>query len=317
MHGSADRAATISLLVGVPVTEQELVARLTAPGAAPSDYLARFDAPDRPPAQRIAHLRERWLARYGPAVGEPLSKLIEAAELLGCRVRRAAGLADLAAARDGDVIIVLAHWKGSEFGNDDFAPGFAAEAEARLAAIDAPLADWIRARLQPRRRLGLFPTAPMTMREAMRAALAAKLREFPQADRLEELASTTAARRRDQLDLWLAGCLRPGNRLELFDGLHDCASVCAALEDFEGVVDLTVCTSTWLGDRISAHSRQKTRTVQFVEVQEPARAALKVLAVLRLVASGEAPYLHARLIVQDSFPDLVRQVREERRRERA
>jgi hypothetical protein len=96
------------------------------------------------------------------------------------------------------------------------------------------------------------------------------------------------------MDGLFSGLLQPGNRLELFDGLHDCHSVARAIDQtYQGTLDLTTCTSTILADRIGQHHRWRFRIVQFSENQEPIYAASVLEATLALMEQG-LDYLDAR-----------------------
>jgi hypothetical protein len=294
----------VALLLGLPVSEEEYLRRaLESNGARGSDFLARFDDPGADPADRLAHLKESWRRRYEPKVAVPIKRLIEAARACGCcRIVRAAALSDVAeSAREAEAIVILSHWKGPELKNDDLrAPS--GEIAACLAMLDHPLARWIVRETAPKRGLaGLFG-APPALRDALRSSLEAEMEgEVPAgADLFIELPQTRRSRRRDLLDLWLDGALTPGNRLELFDGLHDKEAVADALTDFEGIVDLTACTTTYLGDYLFLRSEGRFHTVQFLEEQEPVDLAARLAATLELVGGGY-DYLAARALVGEQL----------------
>lgn len=298
-------------MMGLPCSETEFCDRLSRTGPAASDYLAQFDLPDADQAERAAHWKVQWENGAGKMIAEPYRALAEQAQRLGCDVVRCATLADLRmAAGQAKVIVLVAHWKDAGFPASDFLPSFEASVTDRLSSRSEPLALWLKQALQPRR--FLFWRRPgASPRDAFRKALHASIVEEARI----EMPQTSAARRRDLLDSWFAGCIRPGNRLELFDGLHSKEAIAEALTGFEGVIDLTICTSTYLGDHIGARSRQRTRTVQFLELQEPAEAALRLQQVLRLAARhppSSDHYLHDRLTVSELFPLAVEQALTER-----
>jgi hypothetical protein len=108
---------------------------------------------------------------------------------------------------------------------------------------------------------------------------------------------TRKARRRDELDELFHGLLRPGNRLELFDGLHAKEVVDDALDQrFDGMLDLTTCNSTVLADFLARRRRQRLRTVQFPAEQEPWWAAQCIDLALRLFVRESLDYQEARAL---------------------
>ena len=112
-----------------------------------------------------------------------------------------------------------------------------------------------------------------------------------------ELDITRMSRRRDTMDSIFQGLLNPGNRLELPDGLHTKEETELSIaSSFEGVLDLTVCTSTVLGDYVGGRRRHAFRVVQFPTVQELLWGAECVSKTLQLVAEDSQPYLRARLM---------------------
>jgi hypothetical protein len=306
--------ARTCLLFGFPLTPAEFAARLdpTSPLGS-SDYLARFAAKGLDSLAWREHLDGGWRTDYGPWAAEPYAALAERARTLGCEVRQAATLADLtAAARPGRILIVVSHWKGAAFMNDDFLPDLEAELSLRLEGRSEPLAAWLRAALQPSPSLlGLWRKSPLGPRPALRAAITARIREPPPdgVGRMVELATTRAASRRELLDQWLAGLVRPGNRLELFDGMHTKEAVAEAMAGLEGgVLDLTVCTGAYLGDYVGSRNKNRFRTVQALLPQDPTEAAARLSAVLRLTAQDSWDYLQARLEIAGLYPRVVETV---------
>ncbi|CAN5518047.1 hypothetical protein BH10PSE3_BH10PSE3_31460 [soil metagenome] len=306
------RRAAPCLLFGFPLTKAEFAARL-APLSAnkASDYLARFAATDLEHEDWLAHVDQAWRSDYGPWVAAPYAALAERARALGCEVRQAATLADLADAASAErTVLVISHWKGAAFLNDDFLPGLEAELDVRLAERSDPLAVWLRGALQSSvALLGLWRRPPRSPRTALREAVTARISE-PSPDgvqQLIELPTTTASRRRDLLDQWLEGLARPGNRLELFDGMHGKEAVVEAIAGLEaGVLDLVVCNGAYLGDYIGRQTRHRFRMVQALLPQDPTEAAFRLGAVLDLAAEAQWDYLWARLEVAKIFPHMVR-----------
>jgi hypothetical protein len=306
------RLRHVTLVFGIPLTLDEFMARLDARTGS-SDFLAKFDDRGLEGEELRANQRRWWTSRYEPNVAQPLTKLALEAVAMGCAIRRRATIRDLAAAaRDDAIVIVISHWKGPEFSNDDFLPNFDDQLAARLAAVDHPLAIASFQLMRPRR--GWLPFTrrhPLRGRDAVRQALDTLLQDQEVAgDIHHELDATRRARRRDLLDEWLRGLVRPGNRLELFDGLHPAAEISHAIPAlFTGVLDLTVCTSTYLGDRLGHAAAQRFRTVQFVAVQDLLEAAIRISLTLRFFATvPELSYLQARAEVSKGYPKVVEHI---------
>ena len=270
-----------------------------------------------PPLERDDLLRRRWLDEYG-SCRTPLSDLAHRASALGVEVRSEATLNTLReAAAFHQVVILFAHWKGPEIAQEDFevslasASGLFAE---RAAICSTPSCRWLRLHLghgqrsqrgsQHSRWLPAFlrtESPPPSIREVLMEAIAREDNDdcVPSdgADVILESEITRASRRRDELDHAFKGLLRPGNRLELFDGLHSSEAVAGALSDqFCGVLDLATCTSTVLADFIGRATGNRIRTVQFPDVQQPLWAAKCIQVTIDLVAERGIAYQDARLL---------------------
>jgi len=300
----------VALLMGVPVSFREFIARVGE-----SDWLRKFDRAD---GDRNAWLADRWQSDYGPVVAQPLAELAALAQSLGADVRTGATLPDLRAVTAAPgVVIVFSHWKGPELVKDDFIGSPGVRAFLTRAETDpSPLAAWVRDRLrsladeeenegeaargwslrrvfQPRPR---FHTIREILSEAIeKTSIPGQAPEKDGADVVLESQVARFARRRADLDRLFHGLLRPGNRLELFDGLHSTQDVEAALKDgFTGTLDLTTCSSTVLADYIGAKRGQRIRTVQFPTVQELAWHAQCVALTLQMVVDHGTDYQEAR-----------------------
>lgn len=240
--------------------------------------------------------RHHWQAHYDLLVASPLRQLAADAQDLGVPVRPEATLADLAAASAaGEVVIVLAHWKAETPGDADLAPsGTDHEAQALATELSQRLM----------REPGLHTLAAQLARATSRTHIMALLEHHVQAGPaeatrgdFEERAhpATRAAQRRSRLDALLHPLLRPGNRLELADGLHGAAEVEAALaEPYDGVLDLTCCQGRTLADHVDRQRLGECRVVQFEQDLVPDLAALALLRTLQRCTLGGEPYLAAR-----------------------
>src|ERR1700736_534028 len=112
--------SSLTLLFGLPLTVEDFLARFDAESSCRSDFLSKYDNRDLAPEARNADRLRWWRSRYEANVAEPLVKLAVKAVALGCAVRERATVADLGTAARGDhVAIVVSHWKGPEFSNDD------------------------------------------------------------------------------------------------------------------------------------------------------------------------------------------------------
>jgi hypothetical protein len=286
------------ILIGIPTTRGEFRERLESS----SDYLRRYSDSD-----------QDWYRFYQPHVASPLTDLMVKANALGIEVRKKATLQDLSAtAIDSATVILISHWKGPEWSNDDLiSPIDAARFLERVVDKDNPLARWMARRLQPRG-FGIGPCGIWMSRlmawlnkpsrvdvpGLLSRALDARLKDTPGRiaglGPVQEQQLTRRTRRRDLLDHLFDGLVRPGNRLELYDGLHTMQEIDNALHPgFSGILDLTTCTSTPLADYLAARSEYKTHLVHFSQEQQPEWMAQLLVLTLERVAVGEA-YLDAR-----------------------
>ncbi|MGH8070205.1 MAG: hypothetical protein ACRERE_34155 [Candidatus Entotheonellia bacterium] len=303
----------IALLFGIPVNQEEFVSRVSE-----SDYLRRFNSLDHNAAERQAYLESAWENEHRPWVADPFGELMEAALRLDVDVRTQATLATLReVTAQRSVVVVFAHWKGPEIVYEDLvAPVDECAFVERVRENDRPLNRWLLDRfrniglreataISPVRRWPFWPFAsrhdqPLhgILDECLSAEIPEHLSVEDGVDEVLEHQMTRAARRRDTLNALFQGLLRPGNRLELFDGLHAKEVVESIIApDFEGVLDLTTCTSTVLADFIAARRDLRLRTVQFPTVQEPLWAAKCVKATIELIAAAEFSYLEARNLI--------------------
>ena len=297
----------------MPLTFDELRLRLAA-----SDWLGKFDLPDATAAERDAHLRQIWHEQYGPLVAEPFAELVALAGRHAVSVYVRATLDDLAAATAAHrVVILFGHWKGPDIVNDDLTPALdltaLRAALARAGAGDPVLraAGRMLEGSKLSRALAQFGVARkcVTVRDVLVGVVdAPELEEEPTdgADVVLESFEVARARRRERLDALLPGLLRPGNRRELFDGLHGREAVEAAIAaSFTGVLDLTCCTSTYLADFIGARRRNALRTVQFPQPQKFDWAVRCAQLALQLLLDGQGDYLAARKRANDQLTQLV------------
>src|SRR6266545_4114274 len=135
----ATPADQIALLVGVPTTFDEFVERVPS-----SDFLSKYKpGPDSGDPREA--LKADWDERYGPLVGSPINDLLNLSTHLRLRVFPRATLGNLREASEAcRVLIVFAHWKGSEILYEDLSPHCTREAIAERARHrEGPLASWL------------------------------------------------------------------------------------------------------------------------------------------------------------------------------
>ncbi len=297
----AEPASECTLLLAVPTTLEDFARRVVA-----CDWLAKFAPSEDDEAARRHSIEAAWQKSYGPFVAEPLQHLQAVAADCGVRVLRGATLADVAAAtRESRTIIVFAHWRGPEIVRDDIVATEPLESWlARASASSEPLADTIAQAL--RRDIDEPPAwhfwnrpRPRSLVEILSDVVDAPLREAEvtsaHVDGVRECVLTTHSRRRDQIDRVFTGLLRPGNRIELYDGLHDCPAFEAAIDrSFTGCLDLTTCSSSVLADHVLRKRRNLVRLVQFDHEQTLLWHSQVVAIALPLHLVEKMPYGEAR-----------------------
>jgi hypothetical protein len=228
-------------------------------------------------------------------VAEPLQALAADVRSVGGEVHEEATLADFATAtRQSSVVVVMAHWKGAVFEPDDVLNADTATL-ARLLAEDSDF------RGDAATLRGVRPGDRHRIVERLNATLRAhadRILQRPDASGLsiEMHRNTALSRARTALDSRLRGSVVAGERLELFDGLHDVLEVERGVSPgFTGILDLTTCTSMVLADQLDRERHGAFRTVQFGYDLTPALAALALRRALQLATTlSPDDYLLAR-----------------------
>jgi len=311
----------IALLLAVPTSKAEFLSTVGH-----SDWLGKYFDSDLEPVVRDKALESHWAEEYSPFVAEPLQTLCNLALSLNVEVRKQAVLSDLeqcSAAKN--VVILFAHWKGPEVLAEDFIQPIDRSRFLERLVNDtngSALVSWLLGALGS----GKMPSASiindlltrvfhrgsreMSLREALMKSLSTPLSSLTSQDAITVLETTLTqmARRRDELNRLFQGLLKPGNRLELSDRLYSKEEIEAAIDpSFEGILDLTVCTSTTLADYIASQRRYRVRTVQFPTAQDLFWNARCISETLHLVANGN-PYIVSRLTASRVVEDALRQV---------
>jgi hypothetical protein len=229
---------------------------------------------------------ELWDQRY-VRIAKAAQDLIDFGTTLQASVFTSATLNDLAdASRSCDVLIILAHWRGWEVSDTDIADAIGAVTD-RL--VDAGIEEFRDTRCLSRRDIArllnrlidngtllrrLHPTlADVASHEAIRTALA-----------------------RDVIDETLGAMIVPGNRVELYDGLHTPGAIDDAIAaDFRGDIDLSICTSLVLASLISKRRRERVHVVHTVDPIDPLSCCVMIAEAMKVAKAQGRRYSSARL----------------------
>jgi hypothetical protein len=284
---------SLALLLGLPAHEASFYARIGS-----SDFLSRYS-----PATK-----HTW-EQYFDQVGRRFLDLGNFASRLGFAVFWNAGLRELASAtQDFKAVVVLSHWKGPGISHDDLVDQDIDKYISFLGGDNGGDVAALKARLEALRNPDL-----KGLTKALSTFLdnESSLNEMLEGE-YEVVASPFAQRsaNRDALDNMFAGLLRPGNRIELSDGLHDKETVAAAIAPkFDGVLDLTTCTSTYLSDYLGRIARGRFLSIQFDNPQVAAYASLLLRHTFKLYRSGTS-YLNARRQALLDLEEVLKRIKE-------
>jgi hypothetical protein len=267
--------ASIAILFGTPLTQVEFDKRRVA--GPPSDYIQNLEGRDGDP----------W--NYYRQDADAGSQLLEGAKCDGARVYPAATLEHLreATAICGTVII-LAHWRGASFRARDLlvAP------EQLVAFIETspdPIVQEFR---------GLWPD-PVEIEKFFNAAIMGKtlLKYLPLGFCNSTMTDTLRfAVLRDLLDEALGENIAPGNRLELFDGLHAVDAVEDAIDSrFDGLLDLSMCHSNALAVFIDRRRQGRVKSFHWPVPIAPGPQYLMILDTLQELARDGESYMDLRM----------------------
>ncbi|HEY8157595.1 MAG TPA: hypothetical protein VIF10_02720 [Methylobacter sp.] len=278
-----------ALLLALPTNQADFLARIES-----SDYLRRFSI-DPKGSWRLTYqdVAEAWLA------------IAEAASHAGMAVFENVSLSDLSlATKQFQTVVLVSHWKGPAVLPEDLTDKNPQEyvAKAQQAATASALCLQQAFALKP-------PHSMIDVCQIMTNFIqTTDAWRKHHGDDFEVAASpfTIQSWNRDELDSLFGGVLmRPGNRVEFADGLYDKETVKDAVDgNFQGLLDLTTCTSTVLSDYLVRTSRARYRTVQFEKPQKPALTGLLLERTFHLYAEGMS-YSTARV---QAYKDLVKVV---------
>lgn len=192
-------------------------------------------------------------------IAEVALELVAIAESLGVDVRQSATLADLKELfQSCSVVTIVAHWCGHNLRPDDLLVP-PQELASKILCDTDDIAVALRERLNTSE-LAKIASNDASERSTeqlvnlLNKAIAScplKSPNVPPNIKIIIDDVSLAAANRDLLDLWAGGTLRPGNRLELRDGLHPSNTIELQIpNEFTGIIDFAICNSIILGDTI-------------------------------------------------------------------
>jgi hypothetical protein len=264
-----------ALLFALPLTREDYDAAVR--GECLADYGSQLGAdPDR-----------IWDTKYARAAASGIA-LGKEAERMGAQVYWRANLNAISdASRHCRCLVIFAHMTGAYYRADQILD--LEGVRARVADRAGPLQEW---NAYEGSDVEHLVDALNSLIE--RRALLGGLPDMLKADGLRSPARGQALCR-DQVDVWLEGLVEPGNRIELFDGLHSPFAFSAAVAPgFHGEIDLATCSLTVIAAVVEM---ERGFAITF-----SARAALTVprpefvatQKALRLFAVAQGSYLDCR-----------------------
>jgi len=300
---ASDAKERIALLFGIPVTRDEFLARS-------EDLLWDYG--------RKLFSRDTAVSAF-ENIYKPVcsiaADLIDAAVLAGVSVYRKAQLQDVeSASRSHKILVIVAHWRGSVVDEPDLSGGW-------LAHLKAGKEDGVIACLLNEMGLSSDDLRSIEPDGDLRELLIGSMnrviesgtlrRFFPTG--LDGVVSThrliADALSRDLLDVAFADALRPGNQLELADGLHSVTAMDAAISrDFSGAIDLSCCTSSVLGTSLKLQRGDSIQVVMGDNFIVPGPQLRLIEQAFRLLAIHPSmKYVDVRLALGQGLADSVRE----------
>lgn len=277
-----------AILFGTPVERMQFD---SATRNGPSDYIRgmlRGRFPDLVWAEDYAH------------VAQAAQRLITTARKLDVGVYEQATLNDLHMATQlFKYVIVFAHWRGIIFRQTDFVADFQVISERlnrhpelqKITLGNKTTEDLVNAfngAMEDGQQL--LETLPPSLAEAGR--------------RSRVIGQTLC---RDLIDEALAGLVNPGNRLELFDGLHTPDEVEASIwPDFTGELDFGLCNSAALATFLDLRRGNRISHLHWPDYLLPGPQFVKVETTLKQMAIRGGGYIQARLMVEEAEPNYQR-----------
>lgn len=237
------------------------------------------------------------LARRHAKLVDSLLSTASASGISPSRIFEEADLDALAAAFESGarVVVLVAHWRSCWFSKSDFAPDIWPQVSARLVNNDQAIAR------------ALSDHLSSIDEEASPSAghLSDLFNEFVTALGSEDDQGIV----RDALDVFLRGCVAPGNGLELRDGIHKSSLLASIIpSDWSGVVDLGVCESFDLAQAIKA-GRQDRRVLTNKKAKLLDRIIPELREVLLSLSTTPGPYIPLKAHTHITYTDLITETR--------
>jgi hypothetical protein len=241
--------------------------------------------------------REVW-AEEGLPLAELCHELLALASGLGVRTVASAQLLDIGhLVRERKVITIVAHWRGAAFVGTDFIEEPIALIEAIRSGKDPVCCDLDR-RLPSARIDQVFalPEARQCseLAEVLNDVVIRSDRPLPGAVEkqngnvpivIDEL--SLRSRQRARLDAAFPSLLRPGNRVELRDGLYGPAPIAASFpEGWSGIVDFAICQSAYLAHEVKNGRPERRVITNLHEVVPGVRLRIQKELYRRLARRG-------------------------------
>lgn len=233
-----------------------------------------------------------WASDYERVAGAA-RRLLTTAKTLKAGVYEKATLSDFAdASRRYQYIVLFAHWRGAMFRESDLI----GELQAFFDQLERNT--WMRS-IKPNGRdrndlVDAFNEAitDLTLLDMLPEPIAQMGR------RSRALGETLC---RDLLDESFAGLTLPGNRVELFDGLHTLDQMEGALWNrFSGEIDMALCNSEALATFIDLRRNNTVQHLHWPDLLHPLPEFLKVETTLRIMAEHGGSYIDTRLHVEEA-----------------
>jgi hypothetical protein len=267
--------SNLAMLVCLPADHQTFLDRVSK-----SDYLKKYSL----------NAEAFWEDEYRSQVAEPVQRLVERARTFGAHIEPRATLQSLHdATTKKKIVVLLTHWKGSAVSADDIVCENKATFLARLDSAPGSAPRYLA-------RLLSESATERGIQEFVESAIPELEDSNPDGFIVSSDPITVRSERRDLVDKWFEGLLRPGNLLEFWDGLYARDDVARQVDcGFKGILDVAACNSSILADYLNRVTRSRFRVVQFPDVLPPALSCEALHLTFELMDERGLPYLTARM----------------------
>lgn len=276
----------IALVFGIPTSAQEFDQRSRL--MIGWDYGQSMHVQPGDPDKRFETTYQQHMAA--------MLDLMDQARRMGVKVLQCATLATLnTALYEHDVVVLIAHWRGSAIRPDDLYGDWRTTLQYLLDTANSPTGAELR-----NLAIGAHEFDRQSLTRALNRLIEGRaLVPYLPADLAGRVAAHELMLRalsRDMIDAAFDGALRLGNQLELFDGLHAPADVSAALPPgFTGTFDLSCCTSNVLSDLLRLQHGDRMSIVASTQKLPPGAHMRLIECALRIVMEFPGTcYLDAR-----------------------